>query len=161
MIEIPEGVNVAVDGTKVTVSGPKGQVQKAFSPRAAIKVDGNKVDVTAGKALKGTVEAVISNMMSGAKDGYEKKMKVLYAHFPVSIEVKGQDIMIKNFLGEREPRRTKLVGDTKVQVKGQSVTVSGADKEAVGQTAANLKNILRIKDKDPRIFQDGIYYTGE
>lgn len=160
-MEIPEGVTVTVDKTKVSVSGPKGQVEKTFSPRAAIKVEGNKVEVTAGKALKGTVEAVIGNMMKGAKDGYEKKMKLLYAHFPVTIEVKGKDITIKNFLGERAPRRTHVVGETQVKVKGQDVTVSGPDKEAVGQTAANMKNTLKIKEKDPRIFQDGIYYAGD
>jgi large subunit ribosomal protein L6 len=54
-----------------------------------------------------------------------------------------------------------VVGETQVKVKGQDVTISGPDKEAVGQTAANMKNILKIKDKDPRIFQDGIYYAGE
>lgn len=160
-MEIPEGVTVTVDKTKVSVSGPKGQIEKTFSPRAAIKVDGNKVEVTAGKALKGTVEAVIGNMMKGAKDGYEKKMKLLYAHFPVTIEVKGKDITIKNFLGEREPRRTHVVGETQVKVKGQDVTITGPDKEAVGQTAANMKNTLKIKEKDPRIFQDGIYYAGD
>lgn len=160
-MEIPEGVTVTVDKNKVSVSGPKGQVEKTFSPKASIKVDGNKVEVTASKALRGTVEAVIGNMMDGAKDGYEKKMKLLYAHFPVTIEVKGKDITIKNFLGEREPRRTQVVGNTEVKVKGQDITISGPDKEAVGQTAANMKNTLKIKDKDPRIFQDGIYYAGE
>jgi large subunit ribosomal protein L6 len=160
-MDIPEGVTVTVDGTKVSVSGPKGQIEKTFSPNASIKVDGNKVEVAAGKALKGTLEAVIGNMMNGAKDGFEKKMKLLYAHFPVTIEVKGKDITIKNFLGERSPRKTHVVGDTQVKVKGQDITVSGPDKEAVGQTAANMRNILKIRDKDPRIFQDGIYYAGE
>jgi large subunit ribosomal protein L6 len=161
MITIPEGVTVTVEGNRVNAAGPKGKVEKTFSPNASIKVDGNKVEVAAGKALKGTVESVIEGMMAGAKDGYVKKLKVLYAHFPISIEVKGKVVTIKNFLGEREPRRTAVVGDTKVEVKGQNVTISGPDKEAVGQTAANMKNSLRIKDKDPRIFQDGIFYAGD
>ncbi|HID72385.1 TPA: 50S ribosomal protein L6, partial [Candidatus Micrarchaeota archaeon] len=105
-----------------------------------------------------TVESLVNSMCKGVKDGFEKKMKILFAHFPISIEVKGKDIFVKNFLGERAPRKTSLVGDaTKLQVKGQSITISGPDKEAVGQTAANLRTITRIKEKDGRIFQDGIY----
>jgi large subunit ribosomal protein L6 len=69
--------------------------------------------------------------------------------------------MVKNFLGERKARMTSLVGDTKVEVKGQDVAVSGPSKEDVGQTAANLKRVMKIKDKDGRIFQDGIYEVEE
>jgi len=161
MIDIPEGVTIQVDGAKVTAKGPKGELQKEFSRKASVKVEGNKVDVAASKALKGTVEAIIENMIQGVDKGYTKKLKVLYAHFPVSIEVKGKEILIKNFLGEREARKTSLVGNTKIEVKGQNVTVSGPDKEAVGQTAANMKTAVKIREKDPRIFQDGIYDEGE
>ncbi len=161
MIEIPEGITVQVDAHKVTVKGPQGEVQKEFSKKAAIKVEGNKLEVHADKALKGTVESLLKNMMGGVSTGYTKKLKVLYAHFPISVEVKGSVISIKNFLGERQPRETVLVGNTKVEVKGQNITVSGPDKEAVAQTAANLKMKLRIRDKDGRVFQDGIYDEGE
>lgn len=157
MIEVPEGITIQVDGHKVTVRGPQGEVQKEFSKKASIKAEGNKVEVTADKALKGTIEAIVDNMVVGVNEGYMRKLKVLYAHFPISIEVKGKEITIKNFLGERRPRKTVIMGSTKVEVKGQNVTVSGPDKEAVGQTIANLKGSMRIKDKDGRIFQDGIY----
>ena len=160
-MELPEGITLTVEGSKLTAKGPKGEVTKGISKRAQVKVDGNKVEVKAGKALKGTMESIIESMVEGVKEGHTKKLKVLYAHFPVSIEVKGQDITIKNFLGEREPRRTRLVGNTKVEVKGQNITVSGPDKEAVGQTIANLKTAMRIRDKDGRIFQDGIFDVEE
>ena len=156
-MELPEGISLAVEGSKLTAKGPKGEVTKNISKRAQVKLDGNKVEVKAHKALKGTIESIIESMIEGVKEGHTKKLKVLYAHFPVSIEVKGKDITVKNFLGEREPRRTRLVGNTKVEVKGQSITVSGPDKEAVGQTAANLIEVVKIKEKDGRIFQDGIY----
>ena len=160
MIELPEGISLQIDDNKVTAKGPKGEVQKQFSKKASIKIEGKKVEVTAAKALKGTVESTISSMVEGVNNGYTRKLKVLYAHFPVSIEVKGTEIMIKNFIGERQARKTTLVGNTKVEVKGQNVTVSGPDKEAVGQTVANLKSAMKIKEKDPRIFQDGIYEQG-
>jgi large subunit ribosomal protein L6 len=157
MIEVPDGITIQVDGHKVTAKGPNGEVQKVFSKRASIKLEGSKLEVSANKALKGTIEAIVENMVTGVNEGFTRKLKVLYAHFPISIEVKGKDILIKNFLGERQPRKTALVGSTKVEVKGQNVTVSGPDKEAVGQTIANLKTSMKVKEKDGRIFQDGIY----
>lgn len=158
MIAIPEGVTVRVDGNKVTAKGPAGEVQKSFSMQAAVKADGPKLEVSApSKALVNTVEAVLQSMVDGAKRGYRKSFKLLYAHFPISIEVKGKDVNIKNFLGEKQARKTVLVGATKVEAKGQSVVISGPDKEAVGQTVANLRTAMRIKDKDARVFQDGMY----
>lgn len=161
MIEIPDGVTFQVDGSKVSAKGPQGEVVKVFSKNATVKLEGNKLSVTADKALKGTIESLLNSMAIGVNVGFTKKLKVLYAHFPISIEVKGQNITIKNFLGERQPRKTVLVGSTKLEIKGQNLTVSGPDKEAVGQTAANLRTKTKIKDKDGRIFQDGIYLSGE
>jgi large subunit ribosomal protein L6 len=65
--------------------------------------------------------------------------------------------MIKNFLGEKQPRKAKIVGQTKVEAKGQEMTVSGLSKEEVGQTIANLKSATRIRNRDSRVFQDGFY----
>jgi large subunit ribosomal protein L6 len=107
--------------------------------------------------MLGTSEAMVKNMIRGVSEGYTKNFKLLYAHFPITIESKGNDVTIKNFLGEKQPRKTKSIGATKIQTKGQTVTISGPDKEAVGQTIANLISAMRIRDKDGRIFQDGIY----
>jgi large subunit ribosomal protein L6 len=147
-----------VEGRKVTVKGPQGEVHREFRREAQVKVSGNLVEVSCREpALRGTTESLISNMIKGAAAGYSRNLKLLYAHFPISLEVKGSDITIKNFLGEKQPRKTVLIGNTKVQAKGQSVVVSGPDKEAVGQTIANLRQAMKIKDKDSRVFQDGIY----
>jgi large subunit ribosomal protein L6 len=159
-MEIPKGVTVRIDGHKVTVKGPQGETHKSFPKGVEVKTSGETVDISASnKALKGTVESVIRNMIRGASQGYTRNLKLLYAHFPVTVEVKGSDVTIKNFLGEKQPRKTVLIGNTKIVAKGQSVTVSGPDKEAVGQTIANLRTAMRIRDKDGRIFQDGIYDT--
>ncbi len=157
-MEIPQGINVRVDGRIVIVKGPQGEVKKTMAKTTKVSVSGNSVSVeSADPAMKGTAEAIIEGMMAGASEGYTKNMKLLHAHFPISIEVKGSEITIKNFLGEKQPRKTVLVGSTKVQAKGQSVTISGPDKEAVGQTLANIRQAMKIKDKDGRVFQDGLY----
>jgi large subunit ribosomal protein L6 len=147
-----------MDGATVIVKGPQGEVKKSFPKGISVKVSGNTVAVECSdKAIKRTVEVLITNMMEGASKGYIKHFKLIYAHFPISVEVKGSDVTIKNFLGEKQARKTVLIGSTKVLAKGQQVTISGPDKEAVGQTLANIRNAMKIKDKDGRVFQDGIY----
>ncbi len=157
-MEIPQGINVRVEGHTVIVKGPQGEVKKTFPKGTTVSVKGGAVEVSSDdRAMRGTAEAIIKNMVRGAEAGYSRSVKLLYAHFPISIEVKGSEITIKNFLGEKQPRKTVLVGSTKLVAKGQSVTVSGPDREAVGQTLANLRSAMKIKDKDGRVFQDGIY----
>ncbi len=157
VVQIPENVEVVVSGRSVTVKGPKGELTKEFSPKVKISVTDKEISVEAKKMLQGTVESIIRNMIKGVTEGHVKKLKVLYAHFPITLEVKGDDVIIKNFLGERQPRKAKIAKNSKLEVKGQQVTVSGVDKEAVGQTAANLKAAMKIRGKDIRVFQDGIY----
>jgi len=158
MVKIPEGVTFNLDGKAMSAKGPGGQVAKTLPRGIEAKVEGGEVALSGkDKAILYTCESVVRSMLEGAKKGFTKELKLLYAHFPISIEVKGKDLLIKNFLGEKTPRKTKIAGEAKVVVKGQNVTISGADKEAVGQTAANLKRAMKIKLKDPRIFQDGIY----
>lgn len=158
MIAIPEGVNVTVENRKVSVKGPKGEVAREFSQHADISVkDGSIAVESKDRAYLGTVESLLKSMVKGVTDGYERKLKIIYAHFPITVEAKGKDITIKNFQGEKMPRKTTIIGDTKIAVKGNIVTISGPDKEAVGQTMANMKMKTKIKNKDGRIFQDGLY----
>jgi large subunit ribosomal protein L6 len=84
-------------------------------------------------------------------------MEVYYAHFPMQVNVEGDEVVIENFLGESAPRRTPIRGDTDVQIDGETVTLTGSDKEAVGQTAADIEQLTKVTDKDTRVFQDGVY----
>jgi len=77
----------------------------------------------------------------------------------MSVKVDGNQVVIENFLGERYPRRAKILESVNVEIKGQDVIVKGFDKEKVSQTAANIEQATRIKGLDPRVFQDGIYIT--
>ncbi len=71
--------------------------------------------------------------------------------------MQGERVLIENFMGENYPRTARIVGGASVDVSGEEVVVTGADKEAAGQTAANLEQATRIRGKDPRVFQDGVY----
>ncbi|ADL58104.1 50S ribosomal protein L6 [Methanothermobacter marburgensis] len=166
-IPIPEDVNVTIDG-EVTVKGPKGELSRKFNhSEISMAVEDDKVVLEVkfpkkkDKAMIGTVKAHINNMIRGVTEGFTYRMKIVYAHFPMSVKVAGDKVLIENFLGERHPRTAKIVGDTKVQVKGDEVEVTGINKEHVGQTMANLEQATKIKGRDPRVFQDGIYLVSK
>jgi len=88
-------------------------------------------------------------------------MKVVYAHFPINVSVEGKLVVIKNFAGEKTPRHAHIFGDVKVDVKGQDIVLKGLDREEVGQTAANIETATKIRRKDIRVFQDGVYITSK
>ncbi len=165
-IDIPDKVQVTVQAGTVKVKGPQGEVSKKLQhPRVRLETKGKTIVVSSEfprkqeKALLGTYGAHLRNMLRGASEGFEYKMKIVYAHFPIKASVKGDTFVIENFLGEKSPRKTKILGATKVEVKGDLVTLRGPNVEDVGQTAANIERATKIKGFDPRIFQDGIYIT--
>ena len=101
----------------------------------------------------------IKNLIKGAQNEFEYKLKVVYVHFPMNITVQGKILNIKNFEGEKKPRSANIIDGVKVQVKGQDITVTGNNLEHVSQTAANFEQATRLTNKDRRIFQDGIYIS--
>jgi len=107
----------------------------------------------AENALLGRLKGVFD----GVDKGIERRLQVAFVHFPVSLELKGDTLFIKNLFGERAPRRAKIIGNTKLEIKGQEVKVKGVDPYEVGQTVANIEKACKILNKDTRIFQDGIY----
>ncbi|HIQ03191.1 MAG TPA: 50S ribosomal protein L6 [Desulfurococcales archaeon] len=165
-IEIPENVEVKVNGLTVEVKGPKGTLTRDFSHARdiQIRIENGKVIVETyfanrrKKALVGSIAAHIRNMIKGVTRGFTYKLKIVYSHFPISVKVVGREVIIENFLGEKAPRKAKIIGDdVKVTVKGDEVIVEGIDIEHVGQTAANIELATKIKGYDPRVFLDGIY----
>ncbi|MCD6503490.1 MAG: 50S ribosomal protein L6 [Euryarchaeota archaeon] len=167
-IPIPEGVNVELAEKKVRVSGPLGTLERElYHPKVRIRIENNNVIVDSilprrkDAAMAGTIAAHIRNMIKGVTQGYTYKLKIVYAHFPMKVTVRGDQVIIENFLGERSPRYAKILPGVKVEVKGDEVIVSGIDKEKVGQTAANIELATRIKGFDTRKFQDGIYIVSK
>ncbi len=166
VVDVPDGVQVQIEGSRVVVKGPRHALRRTLShPRIRMQVDGKQVKIRCefprrkDGALVGTFAAHLRNMIVGVTDGFTYEMKIVYSHFPVKAMVKGPEFVIENFLGEKFPRKTTIVGETKVEVKGDQVVLTGPDIEAVSQTAANIEQATRIRGFDPRIFQDGIYIT--
>ena len=167
-ITIPNGVEVALDNGTVTVKGEKGSLSRIFShPKIDIKVKGGVVEIHCKnprkkqKALTGTFVAHINNMIKGVTEGFEYKMKTVFSHFPIKTSVEGNEFVIQNFLGERAPRKAKILDGATVEAKGDDITIRGIDKEKVGQTTANIERATIVRNRDIRVFQDGIYRTSK
>jgi len=163
-IEIPEGVEVSVEGSQVTVKGPKGNLSRKLSyPEIEIKkedsylVVNSKLDRKQQRAMVGTLAAHASNMIAGVTKGFEYKMKVVYSHFPIQLKAASGELVISNFLGERKSRSARILDGVKVDVLKDEVVVTGIDKENVGQTMANIEQATRVRGFDIRVFQDGVY----
>lgn len=105
----------------------------------------------------GTVAALVENMIKGVTRGFTYKLKIVFSHFPISVKVKDNVVSIENFTGERSPRLTNIIGNSKVIVKEDDVLVQGIALEDVSQTAANIERATKVKSKDPRVFLDGIF----
>jgi large subunit ribosomal protein L6 len=96
-------------------------------------------------------------MIIGVTKGYQYKLKIVFSHFPISVKLQDKSVLIENFTGERRPRRIKLIGSVKVKIEPDDIIVEGANLEEVSQTAANIEQATRVRNKDPRVFLDGIY----
>ncbi|MFC5135614.1 MULTISPECIES: 50S ribosomal protein L6 [Haloferacaceae] len=163
-IEIPDDVSAETDHLELTVEGPNGSVtRRLWYPDVDVSVEDGAVAIATENedaktnATVGTFESHVSNMIHGVTEGWEYTMEVYYAHFPMQVSVDGDEVVIENFLGEKAQRRTPIRGDTDVQIDGETVTLTGSDKEAVGQTAADIEQLTKVTDKDTRVFQDGVY----
>ena len=163
-LEIPEGVQLNIDQRRVKATGPKGTLEEDFSHiPVRFSVNGRTLQVYSKWARKrevalvGTALAHVRNMIRGVTKGYTYKLKIVYAHFPVTVKAQGNTVTIENFTGEKTPRVIKTVGSAKVKVVGDELHVQGTRLRDVSQTAANIQTGTKIGDKDQRVFLDGIY----
>jgi len=165
-LEIPDDVSAEMDHLELTIEGSNGRVtRRLWYPDVSVTVEDGSVAIESDEddaktmSTLGTFESHVRNMIHGVSEGWEYEMEVFYSHFPMQVDVEGDEVVIENFLGERAPRRTEIHGDTDVQVDEETITLRGPDVEAVGQTAADIEQLTRVQDKDVRVFQDGVYIT--
>ncbi|HYB78178.1 MAG TPA: 50S ribosomal protein L6 [Thermoplasmata archaeon] len=165
-LDVPKGVRFTLDGRRLVAKGPLGTVVRPF-PSDALELSSAAGQVTVtlrlpahrkrSQALLRTWAAHLQNLAASLTLGVEARLKIVAAHFPMKVQVKENHLLIENFLGEKHPRSSDLVPGTSARVEGDFVILSGYDIEQVGQSAANIERASRIRDYDPRVFQDGIY----
>ena len=163
-IEIPEGVEVVIEGSTLKVRGKEGENKKTFKVnKLKFEKKDNKIVIGYEKATKkekklmNTLTSHVKNMIRGAQKKFEYQLKVCFSHFPINVEVKGKEVLIKNFLGEKIPRKTKISEGVEIEINKDIIKLTSIDKELVGQAAANFETATKIRKRDRRIFQDGIF----
>lgn len=174
-IDLPPDVEVSVRSRVVKVTGPRGSLERSFKHLLVdmyiSEEEGTKklrVDVWFGKrkaiAAIRTVTSHVENMITGVTKGFEYKLRLVYAHFPINVNIVdgGKTVEIRNFLGEKRVRIVKMLADVIIDrspsVKDELI-VSGNDVELVGRSCALVHQSCLVHDKDIRKFLDGIYVS--
>jgi large subunit ribosomal protein L6 len=163
-VEMPGGVTASYANGVLTVKGPKGEVlRKMMDPELKIGVENNKFRIScklASRRHKRVINSFIAhvnNMIKGVQQPYQYRLKICSGHFPMNVSISGDQLIIKNFLGEKSPRTMKLKKGATVKVEGDIVLVESPDKELAGQVASDIELLTAKSNRDLRVFQDGIY----
>jgi large subunit ribosomal protein L6 len=164
LVIIPDGVEADLRDGFLTLKGPLGEVRRDLNKiRVESYLESRQVKIRPFSsrkkhvAIMNTTRSIINNMITGVTKGFTYKMKVAFAHFPITVKVKGDEVHVENFYGERAPRVAKIVGNCKIEVEEDDVIVKGVSIDDVGQTAANIEQATTVKRKDQRVFLDGVY----
>ncbi|KAF3917114.1 hypothetical protein ABW20_dc0105741 [Dactylellina cionopaga] len=174
---IPEGVTLAIKARLVTVTGPRGKLVRdfkhiniGFTKRAGKPIidislhHGNRKNIAALR----TVKSIVENMITGVTKGFKYKMRYVYAHFPINVSISKNnesglfEVEIRNFIGEKIVRKVVMHEGVDVEqsknVKDE-LTITGNSLENVSQSAADIQQICRVRNKDIRKFLDGLYVS--
>ncbi|HEX6300700.1 MAG TPA: 50S ribosomal protein L6 [Acidimicrobiia bacterium] len=159
-VELPDGVDVEVQGNAVTVKGSKGELNRSFNERIGFDIDNGLVMVTRpddsreSRALHGLSRALLANMVTGVSDGYRKELEIQGVGYRASL--KGNDIEL--LVGFSHPVTVRAPEGVTFEVPEPTrIIVSGIDKEQVGQVAANIRKV-----RPPEPYKGkGIRYVGE
>ncbi len=158
-IELPTGVTVTVQGRSISVAGPKGALTLALRPEVKTSVENNLLYVRLDKeskksgALWGLFRALINNMVVGVSLGFERKLEIEGVGYRASMD--GSSLVMT--IGFSHPVRVEAPAGITLKVEKNTITVSGADKELVGDVAARIRKV-----RPPEPYKGkGIHYLGE
>ena len=175
-IAIPEKVSVAIKSRVIKVTGPRGTLTKNLKhvDVTFTKVDNTLIKVTVHNgdrkhvAALRTVKSLIDNMITGVTKGYKYKMRYVYAHFPINVNVVENDgkkfIEIRNYLGDKKVRLVPVREGVEIEfstTQKDEIVLSGNSVEEVSQNAADIQQICKARNKDIRKFLDGIYVSSK
>src|SRR3989338_5224506 len=148
-IKIPENIQITITGPIIKIKGPKGEIEKKLlNPHIEFKIENNELVIICTNK---------KNMINGVIEGYIYRLKVCSGHFPMTISIEKGYLLVKNFLGEKVPRKAKIIHGVDIKIEEEIITLNGIDKEKVGQMAGRIEQSTRITGRDKRVFQDGCY----
>lgn len=165
-IEIPAGIDCTYEKGLFSCKKDSIEISRKINlPSISIKIEDNSIIFYSRKANKNEKKIInsytkhIKNLFQGLDEKYTYKLEACNVHFPMSIKIEKDKLSVSNFLGEKIPRYAKILPNVDVQIKGSIITITSNDKEAAGQTAANIEKTTHVRNRDRRVFQDGIYIT--
>jgi len=156
-VKLPEGVTCEIHGRTVSVTGPKGELKQTFLPQVSVsEVDGNLIVERKSdndKAAHGLTRALLFNMVEGVSSGFAKELEMTGIGYRAILE--GEDLVLA--IGYSHPVNIKAPNGIKFGVANGKIQVSGIDKAAVGQIAANIRAVRKPEPYKGK----GIHYIGE
>lgn len=158
-VQVPQAVKVALDGNTVTVTGPKGTLNFQHHTDVAVEVAENEVKIDKkGKSKKapaiwGTTARIIQNMITGVTEGFEKKLELNGVGYRMSAA--GNKITMA--LGFSHPVIVEAPKELAIKIEGNTLSISGIDKQVVGQFAANIRAFKPVEPYKGK----GFRYAGE
>ncbi|KAH3901229.1 probable 60S ribosomal protein L9-B [Saccharomycodes ludwigii] len=174
VLDIPEGVVVNIKSRNIKVTGPRGTLTKNLKhvDVTFTKISNQQIRITVHNgdrkhvAALRTVKSLISNMITGVTKGYKYKMRYVYAHFPINVNVIEKDgakfVEIRNYLGDKKVRLVPVREGVTIEfstVQKDEMILTGNSVENVSQNAADIQQVCRARNKDIRKFLDGIYVS--
>ena len=167
-VTVPAAVQAEITGNAIVLKGAGGTLQRDFAHhKISLQKKEDKIILKSDKATKrdrkmiGTIAAHIRNMIAGLQEPFVYKLQICSVHFPMTVTLSPakDEVIIKNFLGESNARKAPVLKNVEVKIQQDIVTVTSSDREAAGHTAANIETATKIRNRDRRIFQDGIFMT--
>lgn len=163
-IVIPDGVTAKYEKLNFIVSGPKGELKRHFfNNRINVELDTGIVRLKSKAATKRELKLILTyvshlnNMVKGVTEPWTYSLKICSSHFPMNVKLNKNVFTVQNFLGEKTPRSFKIPENVKVTIAGTDITIESTDIERAGNVASRIELLTAIKNRDLRIFQDGIY----
>lgn len=164
-IEIPREISAVIKDNFLILKKDDKELKRKLNDLINFNIEGNKIviiserDRRIEKRLFGTFSAHIKNMINGLIKGFIYKLQIANVHFPMNVAYnkENNEIIVKNFLGEKKDRIIKLVPDVEVKIDKDIIELKSFDIEKAGQVATNIEKGTKVRNKDKRIYQDGIF----
>ena len=163
-VELPDGVEARIEKRILFLKGPKGENKRDISnPKLKLELKDKTIVISSIKTTKREKKLVytyashLRNMIKGVIENHVYTLKICSSHFPMNVAVNNNQLIIKNFIGEKSPRILNFKEGVTVKVEGDKINVESVDKELAGTAASDIEKITKRPNFDTRIFQDGIY----
>jgi len=164
-IELKPGIVAKMDGKELVIEKSNQKVKRRINPIITAVIENNKIILKTKKSgrvekrMIGSMVAHLKNAVTGLENPFKYKLQVSNVHFPMTIthDKSANEIVVKNFLGEKKDRKIKIRDNVVVHINKDIIELESFDIENAGQTAANIEKGTKVRFRDRRIFQDGIF----